>query len=66
MKKLVNDDVDLTLWQRDRRSDPSGMSSRYCGLRLVMVSFRRLMCQIQSLPRAFEMVCIPFGPEDLS
>ncbi len=44
----------------------SGMSGRYCGLSLGMVSFRRRMCQIQSLPRAFETACIPLGPEDLS
>jgi hypothetical protein len=33
VKNLLNDGVDLTLWQRAERSAPSEMSSRNCGFR---------------------------------
>ncbi len=49
-----------------KKSDPSRMSGRYCGLRLPMVGFRQRMCQRQRLSRAFETACIPPGPEDVS
>jgi hypothetical protein len=45
---------------------PSGMSSRYCRLRLLIVRFCRQTCQRQHLPRAFETACIPLGLDDVS
>jgi hypothetical protein len=48
------------------KSDPSGMSGRYCGFRSPMVRYCRQTCQRQWLPWGFEMACIRLGQEDVS
>ncbi len=59
VKKQLNDVVDLTLWQRAQ-----GMSGMSCGFRQPKAGFRRWTYQHWCLPRAFETVCGPLGPED--
>ncbi len=53
MKKLLDDGVDLPLWQREKKSMPSGMSRRSCRFQLLTASFHLCMGQCRCLTRAF-------------
>ncbi len=41
VEKMLTNSMELKLWQWGGRSNPSGMSSRYCGFRLLKASFRQ-------------------------
>ncbi len=56
-KKLLNDNVDLTLRGRNRKKGSSGVSGWYCGFRLQITNFCPRVCQRSCLPRAFETEC---------
>jgi hypothetical protein len=66
VEKMLNNGMELKLWQWGGRSDPSRMGGRYCGFRLLKASFRQQTYQCRYLPRAFETACGRLGPEGTS